>query len=131
VQIEYDPTAISFDQLLKVFWKIHDPTTLNRQGTNVGTQYRSVVFYHNDKQRKLAEHYKEQLGAAHAYADPIVTEIVKYTKFYPAAKSHQGFFRLNPTDEYCTLVIRPKLEEFENAFADIAKPSQTGDTAQP
>ncbi len=125
VHIEYDPKVISYDELLEVFWKMHDPTTLNRQGKNVGPQYRSVIFYHTDNQRDLAKHYKGKLSESHVYADPIVTEIVEYTKFYPADKSHQGFFRLNPKDEYCTLVIQPKVAEFEKVFANKVKPSQT------
>jgi peptide-methionine (S)-S-oxide reductase len=125
VHIEYDPKIISYDELLEVFWKMHDPTTLNRQGKNVGPQYRSVIFYHTDKQRDLAKHYKEKLTASHVYADPIVTEIAEYTKFYPADKSHQDFFQLNPKDKYCTLVIQPKVAEFEKVFANKVKPSQT------
>jgi peptide-methionine (S)-S-oxide reductase len=117
VHIEFDPKALSYDELLEVFWKMHDPTTLNKQGKNVGPQYRSAIFYHTDKQRELAEKYKEKLSAAHAFDNPIVTEIVKFKEFYPAAKSHQDFFGLNPKDEYCTLVIQPKVEEFEKVFA--------------
>jgi peptide-methionine (S)-S-oxide reductase len=131
VHIEYDPKVISYDELLEVFWKMHDPTTLNRQGKNVGPQYRSVVFYHTDKQRDLAKHYKDKLSKSHVYADPIVTEIAEYTKFYPAGKSHQDFFRLNPKDEYCTLVIQPKVAEFEKVFADRVKPSQTVTASKP
>ena len=131
VHIEYDAKAISYDELLEVFWKMHDPTTLNRQGKNVGPQYRSVIFYHNDKQRDLAKQYKEKLGATHAYADPIVTEIAAYTEFYPADKSHQGFFRLNPKDEYCTLVIRPKVEEFKKVFGDKLQTPQPAAKSEP
>ena len=131
VHIEYDPKIISYDELLEVFWKMHDPTTLNRQGKNVGPQYRSVIFYHTDRQRDLAKHYKEKLSASHIYADPIVTEIVEYTKFYPADKSIQGFFRLNPKDEYCTLVIQPKVAEFEKVFADKLKHPRTATTSSP
>jgi peptide-methionine (S)-S-oxide reductase len=116
VHIEYDPKIISYDELLEVFWKMHDPTTPNRQGKNVGPQYRSVIFYHTDTQRKLAEKYKEKLSATHAFNAPIVTEIAAFKEFYPAAKSHQDFFALNPKDQYCTLVIRPKVEEFEKVF---------------
>jgi peptide-methionine (S)-S-oxide reductase len=131
VQVEYDPKVISYDKLLEVFWKMHDPTTLNRQGKNVGPQYRSVIFYHTDKQRDLAKQYKEKLSASHTYADPVVTEIAAYRKFYPADKSHQGFFRLNPKDEYCTLVIRPKVAEFEKVFADKVKHSQAVTASKP
>ena len=122
VQITYDPTILTYADLLQVFWKIHDPTTPNRQGKNVGPQYRSVIFFHTDKQRELAEHYKDKLTAAKAFADPIVTEILPFKEFYPAAKSHQDFFRLNPKDQYCTLVIQPKVEAFEKAFADRLQP---------
>lgn len=117
VHITYDPKTLSYDELLEVFWKMHDPTTLNRQGKNVGPQYRSVIFYHNDKQRELAEKYKEKLSTTHAFDNPIVTEITKFKEFYPAEKSHQDFFGLNPKDEYCTLVIQPKVAEFEKVFA--------------
>jgi len=125
VDFQYDPSVISYDDLLEVFWKVHDPTTLNRQGTNIGPQYRSVVFYHTDKQRELAERYKEKLNASGAFTDQIVTEIVAFKAFYPADTSHQGFFRLNPTDEYCTLVIKPKVEEFEKVFGDKVRTSQS------
>jgi peptide-methionine (S)-S-oxide reductase len=131
VQFAYDPKIISYDELLEVFWKMHDPTTLNRQGKNVGTHYRSVIFYHTDKQHQLAERYKKRLNDSHAFADPIVTEIAKFSEFYPAAKASQGFFRLNPKDEYCTLVIRPKLEEFEKAFADKLQTSPAAATPKP
>jgi peptide-methionine (S)-S-oxide reductase len=123
VQVSYNPKTISYDELLEVFWKMHDPTTLNRQGKNVGTQYRSVIFYHNDKQHHLAEGYKKKLNESHIYANPIVTEIAKYSEFYPASKDHQGFFRLNPKDEYCTLVIQPKVDEFAKVFADKVRTS--------
>jgi peptide-methionine (S)-S-oxide reductase len=131
VQVAYDQKIISFDELLEVFWKMHDPTTLNRQGKNVGTQYRSVIFFHTDKQLQLAERYKEKLNESHVFAGPIVTEIAAYREFYPAAKRHQGFFRLNPTDEYCTLVIRPKVEEFEKVFADKVQSSSAAATPKP
>jgi methionine-S-sulfoxide reductase len=111
--------------LLEVFWKMHDPTTPNRQGKNVGPQYRSVIFYHTDKQCELAEQYKQKLSATHAFDAPIVTEIAEFKAFYPAAKSHQDFFSLNPKDQYCTLVIRPKVEEFEKVFAKKLQRPQT------
>lgn len=117
VSIAYDPKVVSYDELLEVFWKMHDPTTPNRQGKNVGPQYRSVIFYHDDKQRELAERYKEKLDTSHAFKAPIVTEITAFKEFYPADKSHQDFFALNPKDKYCTLVIQPKVEEFEKVFA--------------
>jgi peptide-methionine (S)-S-oxide reductase len=122
VRITYDPKVISYSGLLEVFWKMHDPTTLNRQGKNVGPQYRSVIFYSTDKQRDLAEHYKQKLDASHIYKSPIVTEITELKAFYPAAKSHQDFFRLHPKDQYCTLVIQPKVAEFEKVFKDELQP---------
>jgi peptide-methionine (S)-S-oxide reductase len=131
VQITYDPTVLTYADLLEVFWKIHDPTTLNRQGKNVGSQYRSVIFYHTDKQKDLAEHYKEKLTKSNAFADPIVTEILSFKEFYPAAKSHRDFFRLNPNDQYCTLVIQPKVEAFEKAFADRLQPEPPAKDKQP
>ena len=121
VQILYDPSIISFEQLLEVFWSTHDPTTLNRQGNDVGTQYRSVVFYHNEKQKELAESYKQDLNNKKVFPDPIVTEIVAYSKFYPAENYHQQYFELNGHEPYCTFVIRPKLDKFKKAFHDKLK----------
>lgn len=120
-QIRYDSGKISFDELLEAFWKTHDPTTLNQQGADVGTQYRSVVFYHDDQQRAQAEKRKQELDASGAWADPIVTEISPLLKFYPAEDYHQNYFRTNPDEPYCRFVIRPKLEKFEKVFADKAK----------
>jgi len=120
-QIRYDPAKISFDELLEAFWKTHDPTTLNQQGADVGTQYRSVIFYHDDQQRAQAEKRKQELDASGAWADPIVTEISPLLKFYPAEDYHQNYFRTNPQEGYCQFVIRPKLEKFEKVFADKLK----------
>lgn len=111
VQVKYDPETISFKELLTYFWQAHDPTTLNRQGNDVGTQYRSVIFYHNDEQKKIAEGSKAH--AASSFDDPIVTEIVKFEKFYAAEAYHQDYFRKNPNQSYCYFVIRPKLKKFE------------------
>ena len=119
IHVTYDPAVISFAQLLEVFWKTHDPTTLNRQGNDSGTQYRSAIFYHSDEQRKLAEHYKQQLDKSGAFDAPIVTEITPFTKFYPAEKDHQDYFAQNPDQAYCTYVIRPKVDKFRQAFADL------------
>ncbi len=119
IQVTYDPTAISYDDLLRVFWRTHDPTTLNRQGHDVGTQYRSAVFYHNDEQRKVAEAYKKQLDESKTFDTPIVTEITKFEKFYPAEDYHQKYFDLNPNQGYCAMVIRPKVEKFNKEFADL------------
>lgn len=108
-QITFDPAKVSYDHLLKVFWQAHDPTTLNRQGADEGTQYRSVILYHSEKQRLLAE--KSKLEAQEHFHDPIVTEIVPFQKFYPAEDYHQRFYDENPGQGYCQFVIRPKLEK--------------------
>lgn len=121
VQVTYDPSVVTYPELLEVFWKIHDPTTLNRQGNDVGTQYRSAVFYHNEQQREQAEHYKKKLDEAGAFDDPIVTEITAFTNFYSAETDHQDFFTLNPRQPYCSFVIRPKMDKFEKAFHDKLK----------
>jgi peptide-methionine (S)-S-oxide reductase len=119
IQVTYDPAQISFTDLLRVFWQTHDPTTLNQQGHDVGTQYRSAIFFHDDRQRKLAEEYKRQLDAAGTFAAPIVTEIVPFKKFYPAEKYHQEYYEQNPGQRYCEYVIRPKVEKFRQEFADL------------
>lgn len=121
LQILYDPNKISFKELLEVFWKTHDPTTLNRQGNDAGTQYRSVVFYHNDSQRALAEKYKKELNASGAYSNPIVTEITPFTEFYPAEDYHQEYFNQHGEEPYCRFVIQPKLEKFRKVFKDKLK----------
>ena len=116
VQITFDPKVISFDNLLEVFWKTHDPTTRNRQGNSVGPQYRSVIFYHNPEQKELAEQYKQKLDGSGAFSDPIVTEIAPFLEFYAADKSHQNYYLDNPQDAYCSTAIRPKLEKFESCL---------------
>ena len=121
VQVKYDPKIVSYADLLNIFWKTHDPTTLNRQGYDVGTQYRSVVFFHNEEQQALAEYYKQQLDSAGAFDDPIVTEISKASKFYEAEKYHQDYFALNPSDRYCQAVIVPKMGKFLEVFGDKLK----------
>lgn len=120
-QIIYDPAKISFEDLLQVFWTVHDPTTLNRQGADVGTQYRSVIFYHNEEQKKKAEYYKEKLDKEQAFSSPVVTEISPYTKFYSAEKYHQDYYNNNKNQPYCSLVIEPKLEKFKKVFKDKLK----------
>jgi peptide-methionine (S)-S-oxide reductase len=102
--------------LLEVFWKTHDPTTLNRQGNDVGTQYRSVIFYHNDEQKQKAEYYKAELDKSGAWNQPIVTAIEPFSKFYPAENYHQNYYNNNPRQLYCQYVIRPKLEKLEKVF---------------
>ena len=115
------PGRISFDDLLKVFWQTHDPTTPNQQGHDVGTQYRSAVFYHTDDQRRIAEQYKQQLDASKTFATPIVTEITPFKNFYPAEKYHQNYFNSNPSQSYCQFVIRPKVEKFNKEFKELLK----------
>lgn len=121
VQITYDPSKISYDELLEVFWKTHDPTTLNRQGNDSGTQYRSVIFYHNDRQKALAEKYLSKLNQEMVWAYPIVTEISPSTKFYKAEDYHQEYFANNSQQSYCQYVIVPKLEKFKKIFRDKIK----------
>lgn len=117
-QIIYDPSVISYDELLEVFWKTHDPTQLNRQGNDIGTQYRSSVFYHNAEQKEKAEYYKEKLNASGAWDDPIVTTIEELTDFYVAEDYHQNYFNNNSNQPYCAIIIQPKVEKFRKAFAD-------------
>ncbi len=121
IQIKYDPAKISFETLLEAFWGSHDPTTLNQQGNDIGTQYRSVIFYHNDKQKELAEGYKKKLNESGAFAKPIVTEISPYTNFYKAEDYHQNYFNANGDQPYCSFVIQPKLEKFKKVFKDKLK----------
>ena len=115
-QIVYDPAKISYDELLAAFWKTHDPTQLNRQGNDVGTQYRSVIFYHNDNQKTLAENYKQKLNASKAWDHDIVTEISPFTVFYKAEDYHQNYFNANGDQPYCHYVIQPKVEKFREVF---------------
>jgi peptide-methionine (S)-S-oxide reductase len=116
-QITFDPKIVSFEELLEVFWNTHDPTTLNRQGADEGTQYRSIVFYHNEEQKKTAEAYMKQLEASKIYKNPIVTEISLLTNFYKAEDYHQNYYALNPNQGYCQYVIRPKVDKFKKQFA--------------
>lgn len=116
VQIVFDPAAISYDELLEVFWKTHDPTTPNRQGNDVGPQYRSVIFYHDEEQRQRAERSRRALEASGFYRNPVVTEMVAYTNFYPAEAYHQDYYLKNPAQPYCRLVIAPKTEKFRQHF---------------
>jgi len=121
LQIEYDPAQVDYATLLEVFWKTHDPTTLNRQGNDVGTQYRSGIFFHDAEQERLAREYKAKLDASGAFDDPIVTEITPASKFWPAEDYHQGYYRANPGQGYCRVVIAPKVEKFRKVFADKLK----------
>ena len=125
VQVEYEPEKISYDELLEVFWQVHDPTTLNRQGADVGTQYRSAIFYHNNEQKEKAEHYKAELDKSGAFPKPIVTEIAPMDRFYVAEDYHQEYYENNKNaNPYCAMVIRPKLDKFKKAFASKLKSAQ-------
>jgi peptide-methionine (S)-S-oxide reductase len=116
IQVTFDPSIISYSEILEIFWNTHDPTTLNKQGADEGTQYRSVVYFHNDEQKKIAEDYKSQLDQSAVFKNPVVTEISPFTVFYPAENYHQNYFELNPTQGYCAYVIRPKVEKFRKQF---------------
>jgi peptide-methionine (S)-S-oxide reductase len=119
--IYYDPAVISYDELLAAFWVAHDPTQLNRQGEDVGTQYRSVIFYHNEEQKQKAELYKNRLNEEGAYPSKVVTEISPFTNFYRAEEYHQNYYNDNGSQPYCMFVIKPKLEKFEKAFKEKLK----------
>ncbi|GAB4127337.1 MAG: peptide-methionine (S)-S-oxide reductase MsrA [Ignavibacteriales bacterium] len=121
VQIYYDEKIISYEELLEIFFKTHDPTTLNRQGADVGTQYRSVIFYHNEKQKEIAEKIKSELNNAKIWDKPIITEIVPFKKFYVAEDYHQNYYEKNPNPGYCSFVITPKIEKFEKVFKKYLK----------
>ncbi len=122
VQITYDPAKISFEELLEVHFATHDPTTLNRQGNDVGTQYRSSIFYHNDQQKAAAEQFIAQLTANKAFADPIVTQLEPLDVFYEAENYHQDYFELNKTQPYCTFVVKPKVDKTKKLFKGKLKP---------
>ena len=117
-QVLFDTTKISLDEILSVFWKTHDPTTLNQQGNDIGPQYRSVVFFHNKHQEDLAKKYIIELNAARAWPNPIVTTVEAFEKFYAAENYHQNYYNNNKNQGYCRYVIGPKLEKFEKVFAD-------------
>lgn len=116
VQITFDPTIISFRELLEVFFTIHDPTTLNRQGADVGTQYRSAIFYHTQEQREIAEHVMKEFREAKIWDAPIVTEIRAFTTFYRAEEYHQGYYKRNPEQPYCRIVIEPKVAKLRKQY---------------
>ena len=121
LNIEYDATKISFEDLLEVFWKTHDPTTLNRQGGDVGTQYRSVVFYHNNEEKTIVENQIAELNKSGAWNSPIVTTLEPYVTFYPAEDYHDDYYNNNGGNPYCQMVVRPKVEKFEKVFKDKLK----------
>ncbi len=116
VQLTFDPSIVSFEKILEVFFTIHDPTTLNRQGADCGTQYRSVIFYHDDEQRRIATEFIRQLEAEGVWDDPIITEVAPLTHFYPAENYHQHYYRNNPFQPYCMMVVRPKVMKFRQKF---------------
>ncbi|MEP1095245.1 MAG: peptide-methionine (S)-S-oxide reductase MsrA [Cyclobacteriaceae bacterium] len=121
IRIEFDRDQISYEELLEVFWKTHDPTTLNRQGNDVGTQYRSAIFYHNDDQKVVAEKYKEKLESEKIWPDPIVTEISPLENYYPAENYHEDYFNKNGSQPYCSFVVAPKVKKFKEVFASKLK----------
>ncbi|WP_244880312.1 peptide-methionine (S)-S-oxide reductase MsrA [Saccharicrinis fermentans] len=120
-QITYDADIISFGELLTVFWSVHDPTTLNRQGADVGTQYRSVIFYHNEDQKRIAEEQIKVVNEQKLYKDPIVTEVTAFANFFVAEDYHQEYFANNPNQGYCRMVVGPKVEKFQKLFTDQLK----------
>lgn len=120
-RIVYDDSLISFGELLEVFWFVHDPTQLNRQGNDIGTQYRSAVFYHDEEQKRVAEEYKNRLNKEHVWEDPIVTEISPLINFYKAEEYHKNYFERNPENMYCQSVVRPKVDKFKKVFASKLK----------
>jgi len=125
IRVTYDPATISYGEILDVFLGTHDPTQLNRQGNDVGTQYRSAVFYHTPEQKDKAEHYKSRLNQEGAYPKPIVTEITPAAAFYAAEDYHQNYYNTHGSQPYCYLVIRPKVEKFEKVFKDKLKKNAT------
>ena len=120
-QIVFDTTKLNYEKLLQVFFLAHDPTTLNRQGDDVGTQYRSVIFYHNEEQRKIAEKVKSFIDSEGVYKEKVVTEIVKFDCFYEAENYHQNYFELNPGNPYCSAVVKKKVDHFLKKFGDMSK----------
>ncbi|MBA7657135.1 Peptide methionine sulfoxide reductase MsrA [subsurface metagenome] len=120
-QLTYKPDVISYIELLEIFWQTHDPTTLNRQGNDAGTQYRSVIFFHNSEQQRLAEEMKKRLNNENIWNKPIVTEVVAFDKFYPAGDDHNDYYEKNPTQSYCSVVITPKVQKFEKIFREYIK----------
>ena len=121
IQITFDPQIISFQTLLDIFWQLHDPTTLNQQGADHGSQYRSAIFYHDEKQKEQAEKSLKKTAVSQIYPDPIVTEIVPFEKFYPAEKEHQNFYENNPNQPYCKIVIDPKIQKLFKQFGSQLK----------
>ena len=127
VQVTFDPEIIDLATIFDVFWRTHDPTTMNRQGADVGTQYRSAIFYHTDEQRQIAENSKQETNASGLWSNPIVTEITPFTRFYPAEDYHQNFYRDNSGQPYCRVMIDPKIRKLRKDFEDrVNEPEPTG-----
>ena len=123
IDITFDPAVITYKELLEIFWKTHDPTTLNRQGADAGTQYRSVIYYNNDEQKRLAEEYKQKLNDGEAFPNPVVTEITAAPEFYAAENYHQNYFNLHGHEPYCQFVARPKVDKVKALFGEKLKTS--------
>ncbi len=121
IQVIFDPSIISFDEILIGFWSAHDPTTLNKQGNDEGTQYRSVIFYHSEQQKEIAEKYIKKLNEENTFGKPVVTEVSKFEKFYEAEDYHQNYYNQNETQPYCMFVIKPKMEKFKSIFGEKLK----------
>jgi peptide-methionine (S)-S-oxide reductase len=121
IQIKFDPTVISFEKILDIFWHTHDPTTLNRQGNDIGTQYRSAIFYHDEKQKEIAEKSKKELEEEHVYKDPVVTEISPFKNFYVAEDYHKDYYENHKNDPYCNFVIDPKLYKLLQKYGNEVK----------
>jgi peptide-methionine (S)-S-oxide reductase len=128
VHVTFDPKMITFRQILEIFFSVHDPSTLNRQGADVGTQYRSVIFYHNEEQKAIAEQVIRELDAANIWDAPIVTEVTPFKAFYPAEDYHQGYFGRNYEQPYCRIVIAPKVAKFRKQNVDKLKKSKSRDS---
>lgn len=127
VRVEFDPKEISYREVLEVFFGVHDPTQLNRQGPDVGTQYRSVIFYHSNEQKAVAEDLIAELGEEGIWDDPIVTEVSEFERFYPAEDYHDEYYRRNPEQPYCRAVISPKVAKFRERFAEKLRPAAAGE----
>ena len=121
IQIEFDPNVISFKEIVQVFFTVHDPTTLNRQGNDIGPQYRSAIFYHTDEQKRIAEEVIDEITKEEIYDDPIVTEVTPFNKFWPAENYHQEYFANNPNQPYCAAVVAPKVAKFRQKFVNRLK----------
>lgn len=121
IHLEYDESVIDFKEILEVFFKTHDPTTLNRQGADVGTQYRSAIFYHNENQKEVAEKVISELENSFVFDKPVVTEVTEFTVFYPAEEYHKNYYKNNPEEGYCQMVVRPKVEKFKKVFGEKLK----------